>query len=55
MGHRDANEFLEVFGNELRPVVGDYPGPRWVKFLGVLKMISMSVSVIDSRRSQFTM
>ncbi len=27
VGHaRDPNEFLEVFGDELRPVVGDDPG-----------------------------
>ena len=34
---RDPNELLEVFGNELRPVVGDDPGPRLrIKFLGPL-------------------
>lgn len=39
MGHaRDPNQFLEVFGNELRPVVGDDPGLRLrVKFLGALQ------------------
>ncbi len=39
MGHaRDPNELLEVFGNELRPVVGDDPGSRLrVKFLGPLQ------------------
>jgi hypothetical protein len=39
MGHsRDANEFLEVFGNELRPIVGDDSGPRFpVEFLGALQ------------------
>ena len=39
MGHaRDPNEFLEVFGNELRPVIGDDPGPRFrVKLLGALQ------------------
>jgi len=57
VGHaRDPNEFLEVFGNKLRPVVGDDPGLRLgVKFLGAPKMTSMSASVIDSPRSQFTM
>jgi len=36
VGHAgDPNKLLEVFGNELRPVVGDDPGPRFgVKFLG---------------------
>src|SRR5690349_11094590 len=39
VGHaRDPNEFLEVFGNELRPVIGDDPGPRFrVKLLGALQ------------------
>ena len=39
MGHaRDPNELLEVFGNELRPVVGDDSGPRFrVEFLGALQ------------------
>src|SRR5215813_5240340 len=39
VGHaRDTNEFLEVFGNELRPVIGDDPGPYFrVKFLGALQ------------------
>ena len=39
MGHaRDPNEFLEVFGNELRTVVGDDAGLRLrVKLLGALQ------------------
>ena len=39
VGHaRDPNELLEVFGNELRPVVGDDPGLRLrVKFLTALQ------------------
>ena len=39
VGHAlEPNEFLEVFGNELRPVVGDDPGPRLrVTFLGALQ------------------
>jgi hypothetical protein len=32
------NEFLEVFGNELRPVVGDDTGSHFrVDFLGALQ------------------
>ena len=57
VGHaRDPNEFLEVFGNELRPVVGDDSGPRFrVEFLGALQD-DLDVRLgIDSRRSQFTM
>src|SRR5690242_1434447 len=48
VGHaRDPNEFLEVFGNELRPVVGDDAWLRLgMKFLSALEMISMSASVI---------
>src|SRR4051812_49044949 len=35
---RDPNEFLEVFGNELRPVIGDDPRSRSrVKLLGTLE------------------
>src|SRR5215831_3402604 len=35
---RDPNELLEVLGDELRPVVGDDPGPRLrVQFLGALQ------------------
>ena len=39
VGHtRNPNEFLEVFGNELRPVIGDDPGPRFrVELLGALQ------------------
>jgi hypothetical protein len=44
---RDANELLEVLGKKLRPVVGNDPRPGF----RVLGMISMSVSLIDSRRA----
>ena len=39
VGHaRDPNKFLEVFRNELRPVIGDDPGLCLrVKFLGALQ------------------
>ena len=34
----DSNELLEVLGDELRPVVGDDPGPCFrVQFLGPLQ------------------
>src|SRR5882757_5365700 len=39
VGHaRDPNELLEVLGDELRPVVGDDPGPCFrVQFLSPLQ------------------
>ena len=53
---RDADELLEVPGDELRSVVGDDARPRLRVLLRArCKMISMSASFIDSRRSQCTM
>src|SRR4051812_16281728 len=57
VGHaRHPNEFLEVLGNELRPVVRDVSGPSFrMNSFARSRMISMPASVIDSRTSQFTM
>ena len=57
VGHAgDADELLEVLGDELRAVVADdaWPGFREL-FPARCRMISTSVSSIFSRISQWTM
>ena len=52
---RDTNELLKVARDELRPVVGDDPWPSFrVLLLARSRILSMSASFIDSRRSQCT-
>ena len=52
---RDANELLEIAGNELRTIIRDDAWLRFrVLFLGAFKNYSTSASLIDSRKSQCT-
>ena len=57
MGHAvDADEFLEILGDELRAVVGDNARPGvGIGFAARWMMVSTSFSSIFSRISQWTM